>query len=133
MYGAMASPRSSMNGPLTEPGDWRQVCERSLKACAHWADSEMSSAPCWPSGATTRDWTVAGSTATHVASSSSSGDQAELLEQVEGLPVRDRGRRCAGPPGEAALGGDLLVQRGGSGLEERALSRAETGHPTASL
>ena len=66
----VATPRISANGPPTALGERRQACERVLKACAQWADSAISSAPCWPSGATTWAWTAAGSTARHCAPSS---------------------------------------------------------------
>ncbi len=66
----VVAPRSSANRPPTAVGERRQACESGLKACAQCADSAISSAPRWPSGATTRAWTAAGSTARQCAPSS---------------------------------------------------------------
>jgi hypothetical protein len=66
----LASPRISAKGAPTALGERRQVCESALNDCAQWADSAISSAPCCPSGATTRAWTAAGSTARQVVPSS---------------------------------------------------------------
>ena len=59
----VAVPRISAKGPPTALGERRQAWDRVLKAWAQLADSAISSAPCWPSGATTCACTAAGSTA----------------------------------------------------------------------
>ena len=66
----VGSPRISANGAPTALGERRQVWESALNDCAQWADSAISSAPCCPSGATTRACTAAGSTARQVVPSS---------------------------------------------------------------
>ena len=91
----LGNPRISVKGPPTALGERRQVCERALNDCAQWADSAISSAPCWPSGATTRAWTAAGSTARHESAVVAPDHQPDLDQQLErGVQLAPR-RRCA--------------------------------------
>ena len=110
MNGPIASSWMCVNGPRADCGERRQAWLSEPKARAHWEDSSSSLAPCWPSGDTTRDCTLLGSTGRKVSLSrsrwsnpiSSSSEKGAAQLSVLG-DARIRG-------GEAALGDDLLEQ-----------------------
>ena len=133
MKAPIAWPWSSVNGPRLAAGDRRQACARVPKVFAQAADSEISSAPCWLIGATTRDCTADGSTGRCRPGLLVVDEEAEGDQQVERSPHLTAGLEPGVALLQAVVVDGLLVERGRALLEERTLVGTVALHRTASF